>query len=232
MYKIFDYVMTKMGHKYASVDFFGNVNAYRYYFFYVEKVAAASWKEKYLPNLIVHHFVDEVEKGSILGETSHTHPWSTMSVVLKGGYVEETDYNEKNIKTHVAPAIVFRKWNQSHRFLSVKPGTWTLFFHGIRRGMWAFDLRVHDNICDYCEKNNGGVCFNEGKKNLLEFSKDKEIMNTSKESKGWRETSWIKCDENFEKMVEERKRSIERRNVTPVKYFNNVEVVQNLTKNT
>lgn len=211
LYKSFDWFMQKLGRKYALVDMYGNVTTHRYYIGFVEKNVATTWKERFLPNLYIHHFMKEDALVSGLGETAHTHPWSTLSVVLKGGYLEETSYQD--LKNYNAPAIIFRPWDNSHRLVTVQPNTWTLFFHGIRRGIWAFDLRVHDKICDYCEKNNGGKCYNEGKEKLMPFSIAKEIKPTSKQSKGWRETSWIKCDENFDALIEERKKSVKRKNI-------------------
>lgn len=211
LYRAFDWLMTKLGHKYAFVDIYGNVAVNRYYLFFVEKNKAATWKEKYLPNLFIHQTLDipnEQKENSLLGEVSHTHPWSTLSIVIKGGYVEELDY--KDIKTLNAPAVLWRPWNVSHRIISTKHNTWSLFFHGIRRGMWAFDLRVHKNICDWCQKNNDDVCFNVDKGQYIEFPEHREIKDTSLESKGWRESTWIKCDNDFEQLIQSRRESIAR----------------------
>lgn len=211
LYRAFDWLMTKLGHKYAFVDIYGNIVGYRYYPFFVERNRPVTWKERYLPNLFIHQTLkidSDQQEESLVGEVAHTHPWSTLSVVIKGGYVEELNYKET--KTLNAPAMLYRNWDTSHRILSAKPNTWSLFFHGIRRGMWAFDLQVHETPCVWCQKNNGNVCFNADKGRFMEFPKHREIKDTSLESKGWRETSWIKCDKDFEQLIQDRRESIAR----------------------
>jgi len=207
LFKSFDYVMTNLGRKYAFVDGFGNITSYRYYVFFLEKHIAESWKEKYLPNLFVHHFVGEESQQWVDGEIAHTHPWNTLSIVLKGGYTEEEEYSG-NYKTTVAPAIVIRSYKISHRFTQMVPNTWSLFFHGIRKSKWAFDIREHKVICPACEKYNDGVCMNAGKTGLIEFTEKKEIKETSEQSKNWRGATWIKCDNNFDKLINERRKTM------------------------
>lgn len=217
--KSFDYLMRKLGRKYAFVDAFGNICFYRYYVFFLEKHANETWKEKYLPNLFVHHFVGENSQQWIDGEIAHTHPWNTLSIVLNGGYTEEEEYSG-NYKTTTAPAIVKRSWKTSHRFTQMIPNTWTLFFHGIRKGKWAFDIREHKIICPTCEKFNGGVCINTGKAGLIQFTDKKEIKESSEKSKKWRETTWIKCDDKFDRLIKERKQTIAKSDLEIPKTFN------------
>lgn len=219
LYKLFDWMMTKLGHKYAFVDVYGNIAVYRYYVFFVEKHAAVSWKEKYLPNLLVHHFMGgapetNAKDNSVAREVAHTHPWSTLSFILKGGYSEEINYSI--IKVNKRFSFSYRDWRVSHRMLLTEPNTWTLFFHGIRRGIWAFDLKVHDKVCDWCQTNNDNICFNVDKNKIHEFSEHRDLRKTSKQSLGWRETSWIKCDENFNNMIENRKKSLKRANISQI----------------
>ncbi len=218
-FKLFDWFMTKLGRKYALVDGFGNIAFYRYYVFFLEKHLAESWKEKYLPNLFVHHFVGEKSQQWIDGEMAHTHPWNTLSIVLKGGYTEEENYSG-NYKTTVALGIITRKWNVSHRFTQMTQNTWSLFFHGVRKGMWALDVRVHNVICPTCQEFNGGVCMNTGKTGLVQFTDKKEIKESSIKSKNWREPTWIKCDTGFEQLIATRKRTIENLGKEVPKTFN------------
>ena len=214
MYKSFDWLMTKLGHKYALTDILGNVSVYRYYIFFVEKNEPVSWKEKLLPNLIVHHFVGDAEqtKNNPAGEITHKHPWATLSFILKGGYVEET--NHKTVKQLKRFSFVYRPWDVGHRIVSVAPNTWTLFFHGVRRGFWAWDLKVHTNVCQYCTDMNGGVCVNTNKPLLVKFGPDREIHDTSTESKGWKQPRWIKCDTGFEKLITDRRNAVARAAIT------------------
>lgn len=214
LYRAFDWLMTKTGRKYALVDILGNITGYRYYVFFVEKNAAVTWREKYLPNLIIHHFLgnEEQTRDNPGGEVAHKHPWATLSVILEGGYVEET--NHEIVKEHKRFSFIYRPWDISHRIVSVTPNTWTLFFHGIRRGVWAWDLRVHTNICQYCTEMNGGVCVNVDKPLIVEFGPAREIQNTSKKSKGWKQPCWIKCDEGFDKLIADRKNAVARASIT------------------
>lgn len=228
LYETFDRVMAKLGRKYALTDMFGNVSVYRYYIFFVEKNAPVSWKEKFLPNLLIHHFLgddpNDDKADNPIGETSHVHPWPNLSFILKGGYTEELNY--KTIKENNQFSFSLRAWNDSHRFISMKPNTWTLFFHGMRRGFWAFDLRVHDTICNYCQQNNGNVCANTDKGQYLNFPKSREIHLSSKESKGWRETRWIKCDADFDSIITERKTAIQRGKITKKYHFTHADSVK------
>jgi len=219
LFLMFDYAMRKLGRKYAFVDTFGVVAFYRYYVFFLEKHVADSWVEKYLPNLFVHHFVGESSQQWVDAEIAHTHPWNTLSIVLKGGYVEEENYN-KETKETIAPAIVLRSWKTSHRFVKMTPNTWTLFFHGIRKGKWAFDLRVHEVICPTCKEYNGGVCANTGRTGLEEFTYSVEIKNSSADSKKWREVTWMKCDNEFEQILNTRKKTLAKAKIATPETFN------------
>jgi hypothetical protein len=206
LFKMFDYVMRKLGRKYAFVDVYGNVLSYRYYVFFMENKTAKTWKDKYLPNLFVHHFVGAENKQWIDNEVSHTHPWNTVSIVVKGGYIEEENYSGITKEIN-APAIVPRHWKTSHRFTQVTPNTWTLWFHGIRKktGKWAFDLQPHDVVCPACVKYNNGVCVNAGEQK--EFA---DIKPKSQKNYKWREPTWMQCDSELEGVIAQRKEVLAR----------------------
>jgi hypothetical protein len=212
LFKLFDWVMIKLGHKYALVDVYGQVIWYRYYVFYVEKHIANNWKEKYLPNLFIHHFIGADNKQWVDGDECHTHPWNTVSFVAKGGYVEDVEYG-KAIKRTTAPGIAFTSYKNSHRFIEMTPGTISFFFHGIRKSIWAFDLRKCEVICKSCNKHNNGVCVNTP--GMEEFQAGKELRPTSKAHKGWRETTWIKCDQDFDSIIKSRQEGLKRQG-TPI----------------
>jgi hypothetical protein len=206
LYKTFDYVMRKLGRKYAFVDVYGDVLSYRYYVFFMENKTAKTWKDKYLPNLFVHHFVGAENKQWVDNEISHTHPWNTVSIVIKGGYVEEENYSGLTKEIN-APAVVFRDWKSSHRFTQVTPNTWTLWFHSIRKreGKWAFDLRPHDVVCPACVKHNNGVCINAAERKEFVDPKPKSAQNHK-----WREPTWMKCDSELEQVIAQRKKVLTR----------------------
>jgi hypothetical protein len=210
LFAMFDYVMRKLGRKYAFVDVYGEVSTYRYYVFFMENKTAKTWKDKYLPNMFVHNFVGDESKQWIDNEIFHTHPWDSVSIVIKGGYIEEEDHSGVT-KEITAPAIVPRSWKTSHRFRQMTPNTWTLWFHGIRKkaGKWAFDIRVHDVVCPACIKHNNGVCMNVT--GLQEF---KDPKPTSAQNYKWREPTWMKCDDELENVITERKKVLARANIT------------------
>lgn len=220
LYALFDRLMRRLGRKYALVDAFGKVAFYRYYIFFVEKHIAESWKERYLPNLFVHHFVGEESQQWVDAEVAHTHPWNTLSIVLRGGYTEEEEYDTARLLTTTAPGIIVRSWKTSHRFTRMTPNTWTMIFHGIRQGKWAFDHRVHEVICPTCEQFNGGVCMNTSSAGLQEFGADIDLKQSSSQSKKWRGPTWIKCDEGFEQLVSERIDAMARSGVPVPATFN------------
>jgi hypothetical protein len=206
LFAMFDYVMQKLNRKYAFVDVYGTVLFYRYYVFFMENKTAKTWKDKYLPNMFVHHFIGAENKQWIDNEVAHTHPWNSVSIVIKGGYIEEEDYN-KTAKEITAPAIVLRSWKTSHRFREMTPDTWTLWFHGIRKktGKWAFDIQPHDVVCPACVKYNNGVCMNVMEKKEFTDPKPKSTQNYK-----WREPTWMKCDAELENVIAERKKVLAR----------------------
>lgn len=208
--------MKKLGRKYAFVDFYGNILMYRYYVFFMENKTANTWKDKYLPNMFVHHFIGDATRQWIDNENFHTHPWNSLSIVVKGGYIEEEDYSGIS-KSITSPAIVPRSWKTSHRFKEMTPNTWTLWFHGIRKkqGKWAMDIRTHETVCPACVKYNKGVCMN--KTGLQEMLDPKSA---SLENVRWRGPTWIKCDTAFDKVISSRKKALEKAGIKIPNTFN------------
>lgn len=74
----------------------------------------------------------------------HSHPWWATSIILTGGYVEETATLEgqgmiRSIESLTAPAINRIPAGKLHRIARVTPGTWTLMIVGPRHGQgWHF----------------------------------------------------------------------------------------------
>ncbi len=78
----------------------------------------------------------------------HDHPGSFLSVVLKGGYVEErpadprcVDWEGVEPRTLTARgvgSVAFRRATDRHTILSVQDETWTLFITGPSRQWWGF----------------------------------------------------------------------------------------------
>lgn len=90
----------------------------------------------------------------------HDHPWSFISIVLRGGYVERRplfpqqhaglqwtrDADGKTVEegynVRRGPgSIAFRSYNDRHRIVSVEPETWTLVLQGPKRHSWGFYTR-------------------------------------------------------------------------------------------
>jgi len=81
----------------------------------------------------------------------HDHPWSFISFVLRGAYLEERpmtimpcfisdsceeSYGVKARRAGLKPA--FRHATDRHRISWVAPNTWTLFIYGPLRQWWGF----------------------------------------------------------------------------------------------
>ena len=105
----------------------------RYYLF---------WKDRSWGNLYLHHF-----HSSDQGINLHNHPWRWgLSLVLKGGYVEERSRKPKVgdvkiEKRRVGPGTfnVIRS-SDFHRvdLVDEKRGAWSLFLAGKRTKDWGF----------------------------------------------------------------------------------------------
>jgi hypothetical protein len=85
----------------------------------------------------------------------HDHPWNFLSLVLKGGYIEERPYadipcwdDEKEMTYRVTRkrwSFGFRRATSRHRVSFVEPDTWTLFIYGRLRQPWGF-ITQHGKI--------------------------------------------------------------------------------------
>lgn len=84
----------------------------------------------------LHRFVSSDSERHV-----HNHPWTWgRALVLTGGYEQDEvcdlcpDLNTYGALTRVKKIRFYNKVNHNtfHRILSVKPDTWTLFFHGPR----------------------------------------------------------------------------------------------------
>jgi hypothetical protein len=67
----------------------------------------------------------------------HDHPWDYTSIVLAGGYDEETEHG---VSIARPGEVVRRMAEHTHRVRLVDP-TWTLFIAGSRRRAWGFKTR-------------------------------------------------------------------------------------------
>ena len=213
IFKKFDNWAIKHNRKYALVNALGEIFVYRYYIFFLENHFDTDWKARYLPNLLVHHYVveDTLDGSQILKdiEEPHFHPWNTLSIILTGGYREEYNLAE-SYKDFKAPAITARSWKTSHFITNVKKDTWSLFFHGIRKSNWALHVKPHKVICDFCTKHNNGICANANEPERKEFVEQLTLPTCNTERKGWKHSVWIACDDKLDNLLAHRKATIKK----------------------
>lgn len=79
------------------------------------------------------------------GQDPHDHPYSFVSLVLRGGYVEELDsIYEKEVVPRRTLSLHKLNFRQFHRITQLEQTpTWTLVVRGRRRQNWGF-LQFHD----------------------------------------------------------------------------------------
>jgi hypothetical protein len=201
--KLFDAIMRKLGRKYAYVDVYADVRFYRYYVGYVELNDDKSWRARWLPNLFVHHFPGEPGEEGPDAEQPHFHPWKTLSILMCGGYTHTV--NDDEIRTVNAPGLSYLSNRDAHKITHMKPGTWSLFFHGIRKHGWLVDARTCKTICDSCNRLNDGQCMRSNR--IRKMAPELELA-SSEQAKGWRKAKWIRVDAGFDNLLADRKRAV------------------------
>lgn len=65
----------------------------------------------------------------------HDHPWSFVSLILRGGYLETI---EGAPKWHRPGSIVRHRAEDRHRLTLPPGGAWSLVFYGPKRRTWGF----------------------------------------------------------------------------------------------
>lgn len=81
-------------------------------------------------NVYLHRF-----DGSDEDRALHDHPWTSLSVMLRGEMVEVTAQGRRTIK---AGAVRLRRAKFAHRLEHAGRTTWTLFITGPRVREWGF----------------------------------------------------------------------------------------------
>ena len=77
----------------------------------------------------------------------HTHPYSYLSIIIRGGYIEKLVKNSNILtKKHKLFSFIFRSHNQYHRIESCKAKTTTLFIAFYRKDKYDWKLKHDDNI--------------------------------------------------------------------------------------
>lgn len=87
----------------------------------------------------VHHILR-----SDTGRDPHDHPWSYLTIVLRGGYYEkryDADGELISIKWHGPGSIMWRPANSWHMLVVPEGETaWTLFITGRKAHTWGFNV--------------------------------------------------------------------------------------------
>jgi hypothetical protein len=113
------------------------------------------------------HRIDGPDPGLDL----HDHPWSFVTIVLRGGYIDLQAHIHADGQHHdermtrfvwghrhdrygylVGPRIHRMPLDVAHRIMSARPGTWTLVLRGPTRRVWGFyppEGRVEWTTYDY-----------------------------------------------------------------------------------
>jgi hypothetical protein len=201
MFNWFLNFLEKHGRKEVMVDSYGDIHWHRYYLLYYED-GTNKWYNK-LPNIYLHIFPTKNPDG----EDKHSHPWSTLSLILKGGYREQTGDRERTNKVgHLVPL----SYKTKHRIIEAIPGTVTLFAHWFKRRDWEFDVKKHRVICDYCRDNNNGVCQKkEAVYNFTDYLSRAEDSSDVPYAKR-RSVKWVRVTPQLLKQIERRKEAMKK----------------------
>jgi hypothetical protein len=65
----------------------------------------------------------------------HDHPWTFVSIIIRGGYKEQTPMG---ILSHAPGDILYRPAEWKHAVIIEGKPSWNLILHGPRRRKWGF----------------------------------------------------------------------------------------------
>ena len=93
-------------------------------------------------SLLLHHFLKPDDDAHL-----HNHPWTGISTVLSGGYMEKTLEGVKEVKALETNSITADKY---HCITSIQDNTWSLVHTGDKEGEWGFLVNgVHQHYMEY-----------------------------------------------------------------------------------
>lgn len=199
-------LLEKLGRKYAFVDFYGDVLFYRYYLFFYEDYVDSRWIAQ-LPNVYIHIYPGDKNGDGPNIEGSHSHPWSTLGFIMRGGYTELVD--EKAIRTTARWGLAPLSHQQVHKIIKVIPGTISIFMHWFRKSHWSVSLKTCEKICETCSSTNGGIC---NKTNTTRELDDhlQHTHDSVSDGRSWRAVTLLKVDNQFYEIISRRKKSLQR----------------------
>lgn len=140
-----NYVLWTMAHPQIIRDAKDEPYLVRYFIWKPDWLAKLKIDPKKCGRIYLHHILR-----SDYDRALHDHPWSFVSVMLKGGYWEhrpsgaDRDGNIKSRRTwYQAPAILRRPAPSIHRLELPEGKTcWTLVFVGPKKREWGFWTRM------------------------------------------------------------------------------------------
>lgn len=193
-------ILKKLGRQKILVDFYGNQIGHRYYLFYYEKDESEKIGLGKFPNIWIHYFPTKENPD---GGYEHTHPWTNITIILKGGYIETlngVDYVRRK------GDIIIRKPEEVHRLKECIPGSWSIFYHGFRKKTWDVKLQKCSDICEKCSPYE--KCMADGAN--VEYSEFFNQFNQPDKENSWKALRWFNGLEKIDKILRRRKTALEK----------------------
>jgi hypothetical protein len=83
-------------------------------------------------NIYLHYFMRSDDDRAL-----HDHPWSNVSILLRGVYLEHTKAADADLRT-AGDIVIRRSGRMAHRIELIDGPCWTLFLTGPRYRHWGF----------------------------------------------------------------------------------------------
>lgn len=126
------------GRKFVVFSFTGEVLGYRYFPF-----AKENFEQIYkYPNIVIHEWVSPE---GVDNQIHHSHPWSYLSLIVKGGY---TETRKNNVYTRRAPCLIYLKNTKEHSLSKFIPGSVSIFFHFFKTKNWTSEEKNIESLTD------------------------------------------------------------------------------------
>lgn len=198
--------LEKRGRLSALVDFYGDVQMYRYCVLWTEGHTPRGWRSRF-PNMFIHVYPGEPGGRGPDDDSPHAHPYNSLGVIVKGGYTEVID--EKERRTTRAFGMTYVNHKSFHRLDSVMPGTVSLFFHGWRkREQWLIDRKKCRALCNECKSTGKQACVKQSGVEPFRLDLDSNAVDRGV-------TTWVPVDAGFDAMIAKRKKLVRRLGVVP-----------------
>lgn len=190
---LLDRIFTNLGLKAIEADYFGRVILERWFLFGYEDGDKSA-----RPNAFITKYTGQ----KFPAETAHAHPWSSIAIILRGGYVEIINGSTRRVTKRFSVL----RFTDNHRFESVEPGTISLFLHWRAKSTWRFFPVECVKVCATCAEKNNGVCA----KPPAEFKWEEKSGLTPH----WRVSKWFRADTSTEYKLARRRQALDRLGVS------------------